>query len=159
MRLRCFVAVDVEDLNIVRKLTDVQRELASVGTRLKLVEPENLHLTLAFIGEVPPPIVEAARRALGEVSLRRFKIRLVGIGAFPTINRPRVVWVGVSEGREELQVLAREVRASLKRHGVPFDKKEFVPHLTIARVKGRGEGLARILSCLLYTSPSPRDRG
>ena len=148
MRIRCFVAVDVEDGELVSHIVRLQRDLTETGARLKLIEPENLHVTLAFIGEVPPPLVERAKAALSKVSFPRFRVSFAGVGAFPNPGRPRVVWIGVREGREELTELARLVRARLREENVPFDKKEFVPHLTVARVKGGGGALAGVLKKL-----------
>jgi len=135
-RIRCFVAVDIDAPDVVSRIRALQEDLLRTEARVKLVEPQNLHITLAFIGEVPPVLVERAKDALSRIHYKSFTIKLEGMGAFPSLMRPRVIWIGVHEGAALLTDLASLVRRELKRAGVPFDPKDFVPHLTLARVKG-----------------------
>ncbi len=144
-RVRCFVSVDIEEGGVVEKIIRIQNDLQNVGARFKLVEPNNLHLTLAFIGEIPPSLVDAVKKALNEIKYNSFEVTFKGLGAFPGLSRPRVIWVGVSKGADKLVELANTVRASLKRGRIPFDKKEFIPHLTIARVKSGSSKLCAFL--------------
>lgn len=144
-RIRCFVAVDVEEPAIVARITRLQSDLSSTGSRLKLVEPENLHFTLRFIGEVPASLVERAAAELEGLQHARFTVRLRGVGAFPNLTRPHVIWIGVSDGSGEMQALAEKVDAALRRAGLSLSREEFVPHLTIARVKSASRGLQEAL--------------
>lgn len=134
-RVRCFIAVDIEESDIVNKIVRIQEELKNTGTRLKAVEPENLHITLRFIGEVPTSIVESIKDRLSTLEFSSFTLSFSGVGAFPGIERPRVIWVGVSEGKEELIELSNKVNKLLSSLKIPKENKEFIPHLTIARVK------------------------
>lgn len=134
-RVRCFIAVDVEESDIVGKITKIQEELEGTGTRLKTVEPENLHITLRFIGEIPKPVVEAIKEKLSTLEFKSFTINFSGVGAFPRVEKPRVIWVGVDKGRDELSELSNRVNKLLSSLKIPKENKEFVPHLTIARVK------------------------
>ena len=137
MLLRVFVAVDVTE-EVRARVLRIQRELALTGAYLKLVEPENLHFTLRFMGEIPRQSVDAAIRELGKLSARRFRIRIAGMGVFPDLSRPRVVWLGVAEGREAMAELARAVEELVGRYAAHREDREFTPHLTLARVKGPG---------------------
>lgn len=137
MPVRVFIAVDVEDPVIVARLDRVKDALLATGAPLKPVESHNYHLTIRFIGEVDEPVVgEIAREVLDTLEFNRFKIRLHGLGAFPTPARPRVIWVGVVEGAEELKSLHNSVEDRLRRLGFKPEGRGFEPHLTIARVKG-----------------------
>ncbi len=143
--VRCFVAVDVEDPQIVARVASLQEQLVATGAKLKLVEPQNLHLTLRFIGEVHQDVVERIVRALEGVEFGPFRVRFAGLGAFPDARRPRVVWVGVEEGAEELAELSAKVNGALSKLKLPKPEEEFVPHLTLARVKGGVGDLPRLL--------------
>ena len=133
--VRCFVAVDLEDPAIASKIAAVQEQLKGAGAKLKLVELENLHLTLRFIGEIPRDLIERVVEALRGVEFTPFTVHFVGLGAFPNPRRPRVIWVGVEEGSRELSELSAKVNSVLAKLKLPKPEEEFTPHLTIARVK------------------------
>jgi len=144
--IRSFIAIDIDDPKIVSKIMDIQRELQSGGTQLKLVEPENLHLTLFFLGEQPPRIIEKVRDAMSTISFKPFTIKLQGLGAFPSIDRPRVVWIGVTEGFNEVRRIYTELRAKLQAIPLRLEpESSFVPHITLARVKFSGYALRKTL--------------
>jgi len=101
------------------------------------------HLTLCFLGEVRPEVNGPIADRLREVAAASlpFVLRLEGLGAFPSAARPRVVWVGVTQGREEVVELARRVQQALADLlGTPAE--EFVPHLTLFRVRSGADRLA-----------------
>ncbi len=136
--LRLFIAIKLEDAAIVGKITRLQNDLSTAGLRAKLVEPENLHLTLKFIGEVPPERARRIQHALEEIKHSAFDIEFQGVGAFPSLERPRVLWIGVSEGASQLEELASQIENILARRvSLRKSDKPFHPHLTIARIKGR----------------------
>lgn len=132
--IRCFIAVDLED-RLREKCRQLQEQVASSGADLNLVSPENLHLTLRFLGEIPRVKVEAVIRGLGRLEFKPFKVLFEGLGAFPNLHRPRVLWIGVSKGGEELKELFGKVEKVAVEAGIPRDPKGFTPHLTIARVR------------------------
>ncbi|MCS7140401.1 MAG: RNA 2',3'-cyclic phosphodiesterase [Candidatus Nezhaarchaeota archaeon] len=147
--IRCFIAIDVDDPKVVSKIMEIQRELQTGGSKLKLVEPENLHLTLFFLGEQPPKIVEKVQEAMSTISFKPFVIKIQGLGAFPSPDRPRVIWVGVVEGFDEVKRIYAELRPKLK--AVPLrlePESSFVPHITIARVKFSGYALRKAITSL-----------
>ncbi len=95
------------------------------------------HLTLRFLGEVDPSrvpdLVEPLERVARETP--PFDLVLEGVGAFPNARNPRVVWIGATEGREEARALARRVDATLDGPSAPLPREEFVPHVTLFRVR------------------------
>jgi len=106
---------------------------------LRRVRPELMHLTLAFLGETPEarlPDVLAAAEAAG-AGQHAFEIVLDQAGRFPVSGVPRVVWLGVGAGRAPLQALADRVVTALRERGLPFEKRPFQPHLTLARIGER----------------------
>lgn len=96
-----------------------------------------MHLTLAFVGEVPEDVARRATEAVRAAasSLAPFRALLGELGAFPSERRPRVVWAGMREGEREVRDAALAVRAALRERGVRFDDNDPTPHLTIARLR------------------------
>lgn len=132
--MRAFVAVDVEATARVRDLLQALRQSEA---HLRVVPPENLHLTLKFLGEVEEgrtgavtDVLEAAARGLAP-----FTMVLRGTGAFPRLTAPRVLWIGV-EGADSLVAFAQRLEDGLAALGFPQGRRPFAPHLTVARVKG-----------------------
>ena len=140
---RIFIAVPL-DHALARAVETAERQLEAAGVVLKWIAPDNLHLTLRFLGEISPPQLTRARRAARAAveGVEAFQIRITGIGAFPTVRRPRVVWVGVAEGAEKLVDLAHRLDDALARERFPKESRAFHPHLTLARIKGAGRSPA-----------------
>jgi 2'-5' RNA ligase len=119
-------------------LGDLQRSLREAGsTNLRWVRPEGIHLTLKFLGSVPPPRVGAIQDALAGAAPEpfRWQVRLAELGSFGGPARLRVVWVGLEGDVEPLKELARRVEAALGPLGFPAEGRPFAPHLTLARVR------------------------
>lgn len=133
MKFRAFVAVDIEPSE---RLMAVIRELAQSRADLKIVKPQQLHVTLKFLGDTDDSLVEEIRSRMGSsaAGIRPFAMRLVGMGAFPSLSNIRVVWVGIEDGKL-LKSIADGLDQSLGSLGFERDKKGFVPHLTIARTR------------------------
>jgi len=113
---------------------------------MKLVELENIHLTLRFLGEISPQMVREVATILDKVEFRPFSMRIEGLGTFPEgSRRPRVVWLGVSHGAEEMKRIYEQIEKELRRLGFPKERERFVPHITIARVKWANAELLRVL--------------
>lgn len=108
------------------------------GNRARWVKPENLHITLKFIGEVPAEKGDAIRAALSEVrSNQHLEVRFRGLGFFPGEKYPRVLWAGM-EPSSNLAPLAAEIEARLGKLGIAAEKRQFTPHLTLARFEPPG---------------------
>ncbi|GAB6943496.1 RNA 2',3'-cyclic phosphodiesterase [Vulcanisaeta sp. JCM 14467] len=130
---RVFIAVDLTD-QLKEPIIKMQRDFMGAGVDMKPVEPENLHITLRFIGEISRDLVEELKKRLSNVKYNQFTIHIRGIGAFPSIDRPRVIWVGIEEGARDLMNL-HELIMKLTGDVGERDERGFVPHLTVARVK------------------------
>jgi 2'-5' RNA ligase len=138
--IRSFLAFDIEDEEVFRRLTGVQGLLANTGADLKLVKPQNIHVTVRFLGDVSLPMVDAIYEEMKQLSFTPFEINLRGLGAFPRLSRPRVVWAGIKKGADELVNVFKQVEPRLRGLGFKPDTKGFSPHLTIARVRsGRNQ--------------------
>ncbi len=145
--MRAFIAVDIEDPALVSRLVSIRDAFVATGAPMKPVEDQNLHITLRFLGEIPVSMVDEVHRVMSSVAFRRFRIRIAGVGAFPTVSRPRVIWVGVREGAEELARIHDEIERGLRRLGFRPEREEFVPHITLARIKG-SRNLDRVVKLL-----------
>ncbi|ADV64893.1 2'-5' RNA ligase [Desulfurococcus mucosus DSM 2162] len=146
--VRSFIAIEVKNRDVLRRLIEARDRVAGVGVDLKPVEDENIHLTLRFIGEVPRSTVEEVCGIVTGISFKPFEMHVKGIGGFPSLERPRVIWAGIEEGAGELLELYRVVEAGLRRLGVKPEREEFTPHITLARVKGY-RGLEKLVKVLL----------
>ena len=133
--IRSFFAFDIEDENVIRRLAEAQSMLANTGADLKLVKPQNIHLTVRFLGNISLPMVDAIYEEMKQVSFAPFEIMLRGLGAFPRLSRPRVVWAGIKKGAAELVNVFEQLEPRLRGLGFKPDTKGFSPHLTIARVR------------------------
>jgi len=133
--IRSFFAIDIEDEMIVRRLAEAQGMLANTGADLKLVKPQNIHLTVRFLGNISPPMVDAIYEEMKQLSFAPFEIELRGLGAFPKLSYPRVVWAGIRKGADQLVKIFEQLEPRLRGLGFKPDSKGFSPHLTIARVR------------------------
>ncbi|OYT52068.1 MAG: RNA 2',3'-cyclic phosphodiesterase [Desulfurococcales archaeon ex4484_204] len=143
--VRLFIAIEIEDEDVLRRVIALRDEVlgCSKEREIKGVEDENIHLTLRFIGEVSESLVPAIINCLDRCSkYSQFTMELRGVGVFPSLSRPRVIWVGVKGGASELKTLRGVLDDCLRDIKRP-EHQEFVPHITIARVKRRISG-----SCL-----------
>ncbi len=140
--MRLFVAVDMDE-KIRENLSPLLDQLSKLRG-LKTVERENLHTTLMFLGEVQEAKLKDIQIALSKVEFEPFKITLKGMGRFPNRGDPRVLWVAIEEGKDEMTRLADNVYSTLKKLGFDRDKS-FEAHVTVARVKNRIPELYRFL--------------
>lgn len=132
--MRLFVAVDVNEPEVISSITKLQKRLV---VQAKPVEPENLHFTLQFLGEVDENKIQEIKNVLDSISFSPFFVKFKKIGVFPRVRKPRVIWVGTDEeGGNNLIQLAKKVETVLKPLGFKTDKS-FKPHLTIFRIKKR----------------------
>ncbi|UCF20594.1 MAG: RNA 2',3'-cyclic phosphodiesterase [Gemmatimonadota bacterium] len=131
--MRVFVAINPSTEERVR-LNEASRSLREAGFPVRWVPPENVHLTLKFLGEVPEggraELVAAVDRAVAGVAA--FRLRVQGVGAFPTLRRPNVVWVGI-ESSAPLKGLQSRLEDELWALGFPKETRAFHPHFTVGR--------------------------
>ncbi|MEM2909550.1 MAG: RNA 2',3'-cyclic phosphodiesterase [Nitrososphaerota archaeon] len=143
--IRCFIAVEVSDPAIVEKISGVQSKLESTGVDIKLVEPNNLHLTLWFLGEITELKLREVMEAIKKVRFGKFRLNLKGLGYFPGGGRINVVWVGVEDPSGSLRSIYLQLVKLLEPIGFRPEEREFTPHLTIGRVKS-AKDKARLVS-------------
>ena len=135
--MRAFLAIELSR-EVTSALADLNQRLADLRIQgLRLVRPEGTHLTLKFLGDISE---ERTHRVLSTVSSvarahRTFVLRLAAAGAFPDPEAPRVLWVGVDGELPPLMALQRQIESSLEPLGFAPDKREFNPHLTVARIR------------------------
>lgn len=135
-RIRSFVAILLDQAVRDAVASEIER-LRPLARSVAWVAPQNLHLTLKFLGELPPEALETVNEALAEGVSEAvpFVLALHGLGAFPGLARPRVIWVGVAQGARECQALQARVDAALTQRGFRREERAYTPHLTIGRVR------------------------
>ena len=137
-RLRTFIAVD-PGKTIRARLVALQENLARAGSAMKWVEPENLHVTLLFLGEVDNRDVPDVCRAVSACcrEIEAFEMMVGGVHCFGSPRRPRTVWAGLSEGGPEMTALHAALEQPLLDLGCyRREIRPFTPHITLGRVKG-----------------------
>src|SRR5262245_43890348 len=150
-RLRTFIAVEMSP-SVIGRAGDLIDKLRVAPAEITWVRPQQMHLTLKFLGDVPDTDTPDICRVVSDVAeaFEPFEITLRGVGAFPNNREPRTLWVGIEDGADELKRLQAEIEQALKtKLGYAKEQRGFHPHLTIGRVKrelpgGRGE-LAQLL--------------
>jgi len=132
--MRTFIAVELSEEQ-KNKLAELQLAIKNSGMDAKIVEKENLHITLKFLGEIEKKDLETIKESLEEAveGIKQFTFSVKGAGAFPGIARPRVIWAGIDKGGEELVSLAGNVENKIILR--EFDSKPFSPHITVARLR------------------------
>lgn len=130
--MRLFVALEIPS-SVRENLATLLASMRAITKEPRWVRAENLHVTLKFLGEVPEAKVEVIRRSLGEIRLNKLvALEFRGLGFFPNEKRPRVFWAGM-EASPNLMTLAGDIEAAVEKLGIPREKREFSPHLTLAR--------------------------
>ncbi len=134
--MRAFIALTLPE-QVRRSLTALQHQLADAGADVKWVSPEQLHVTLKFLGEIPPPAPDAVESLLGQVAAQTssFLAAAGPVGAFPSVRAPRVIWVGLTDGREQAIRLAQAIEAAgVSAAGWKKEERPFAAHITLGRV-------------------------
>ncbi len=133
--IRSFLAFDMQDNTVLDRMTAVQKLLIQTGADLKLVPPQNIHITLRFLGDINQIMVEKIFEAMKKIRFKPFPVQIQGIGVFPSLNYPRVVWAGMTIGSEKLKDVFGQLEQNISALGFEKDRYGFSPHLTIARVR------------------------
>ncbi len=132
--MRAFTALEVSG-GVLDSLVSFQQEISATGADIRLVERENLHFTVKFLGEISEAQAADARSRLEKLTLRGAEVEVKGAGAFPSSARPRVVWAGVAREHEAVvSPIAQAVIASLEGIGEK-DDRPFRAHITLGRVR------------------------
>lgn len=139
-KIRTFIAIELNE-SIKDGLTEVQEQLKGEAPQgsVRWVKPEGIHLTLKFLGDVPADQIGEITGALQKSCQRfaPFSVSCSGLGCFPDLRHPRVVWVGIQEETGTLAQLQKAIEENVAPLGYPTEKRKFSPHLTIGRVQRR----------------------
>ncbi|MBA4372870.1 MAG: RNA 2',3'-cyclic phosphodiesterase [Thermodesulfovibrio sp.] len=135
MGIRCFIAVEVPaPLRVT--MGGIAEDLKKCGADVKWVRPENIHITLKFLGDTEEPLLTLIEERLSKklFNYKPFCIRISGAGSFPSGRHPRVIWVGIEES-PALLALQRDVEFEVRALGYAPEERPFLAHITIGRVK------------------------
>ncbi|MCX7837840.1 MAG: RNA 2',3'-cyclic phosphodiesterase [Anaerolineae bacterium] len=136
--IRTFIAIELNDA-LHRALADVQARLKrdTVARAIRWVAPENIHITLKFLGDVDAARIPALERAIAQVcnDFAPFTLTIGGAGAFPNMRKPNVIWVGARGQVDVAARLAEHIDAACATFGFAREERAFTPHLTLGRVK------------------------
>jgi RNA 2',3'-cyclic 3'-phosphodiesterase len=130
---RGFIAVEI---NTTPEITAFEKDIAKTNADVKLVEPENIHITLKFLGDTDEQHIDAIEQFMKEsvVGIPPFPITLKGTGVFPNENYLKVIWIGITD-TTSLENIARTLEEKLSILGFKKENRRFSPHLTIGRVR------------------------
>ncbi|MEO0076828.1 MAG: RNA 2',3'-cyclic phosphodiesterase [candidate division WOR-3 bacterium] len=137
-KIRAFIAVEIPQ-KVRTEICQLIDRFAQTGQSVKWVKPENLHITLLFLGDIDQNFLQQSIEQLTGIakSEKGFKMSLKNFGAFPSQRMPRVVWIGVDQGAQALIDLQAKIEAAFTTIGYKPEERKFHPHLTIGRVRER----------------------
>jgi len=133
--IRSYLAFDIESDTVLNRLTNSQKLLLQTGADLNLVEPQNIHITVRFLGNITPAMAKKIFDEMKKSQFTPFTVQIKGLGAFPNPNYSRVIWAGINQGADQLKNVFNQLEPRLRGLGFTPDSKGFSPHLTIARVR------------------------
>ena len=130
--MRMFIAVEISDIDVLKKIQRFQENLQIDAKPTKI---DQIHFTLQFLGEIDEEKCKKVKDLLKTITFSQFDLSLKGVGGFPNLKNPRVIWIGIDKkGAGKLIEVAKEIEMKLTPLGFEKDKK-FKPHLTVLRVK------------------------
>jgi 2'-5' RNA ligase len=135
--MRAFIAIDLPK-EIKLEISKIQSDLKKAGLLAKWVKPENIHLTLAFLGSIDKKQIKEIKEILTPINRfieKPMRLQLGQVSAFPHPNKARVIFVNLSGEIEKLKILVAQIGSGLKNKKIWFDEKPFVAHLTLGRFK------------------------
>ena len=134
--MRAFIAIEIPE-HIQNQIVETRQILRRTRLKISWTKPENIHLTLKFLGEVIEDNAANIKTALDEIATRHspFSITVAGAGGFPIAQSPRVLWIACEELSGKLAELQLEIEAAVEPLGFPAEKRDFVAHLTLGRIR------------------------
>lgn len=134
--MRLFIAAKISDA-IRSELAEFVDQFLQFPGKVKWVEPQNMHLTLKFLGETDSKLLDQVKSAMAAAAKGQgaFEITLTGCGAFPNLRAPKVFWVGIIDDKMRLRSLAQQIDSNMVELGYERESRPFSPHLTLGRVK------------------------
>ncbi len=138
--MRTFVGVEITE-EIKNRIIDINQRLKKIDSSVKWVKPENVHITLYFFGNIKPQDQHEVEQILQSSvkDIKPFSVHVQGLGGFPTVDRLRVLWVGVKNDTEELERIYQAIRKEVNNRniGENRERREYTPHITVGRLKVR----------------------
>jgi 2'-5' RNA ligase len=158
-KVRLFFALDTPG-RIRARITPLRQALQDSGADVKWEPPEKLHCTVRFLGDTNPDLLDLLKEKASTLAATTpvLLIRYSGLGCFPSLQDPRVVWVGMEDPEGTLAALHRTLDSALTILGIEPERQAFHPHLTLGRIRGRRNlgHLIRLLESLtLENEPAP----
>jgi 2'-5' RNA ligase len=146
--IRSFLAIELPRM-ILKRIEEVQGDLKSSHADVRWVSPEKIHLTLKFFGSIDESRIDPIVKSIGGPTQTSspFSLAVRGMGAFPHLKNPRVIWMGLVDEKEILPSFQRELEKELRKIGFESEDRPFHPHLTLGRMKsnqGRDELIGRM---------------
>lgn len=137
VKIRSFIAIPIPDSGIEALEDSVKGLEAEFGRHVRWVRPEGIHLTLKFMGDIQLGIAEKVLESLPSVTagFKPFVLAINGLGVFPNLRSPRVLWAGLNGDLEVLGSLQQAVDDAVGQLGLPKEQRGFSPHLTLGRVR------------------------
>ena len=135
--IRAFIAVELP-AELKRELAELEAQLKKNSPPVvKWVDPNNIHITLKFLGEISEDSIEELMLAIEEAAqgILPFQLEVRGVGAFPNLERPQVLWTGVKGELEKIAQLQERIESNTEQLGFPRESRAFSPHLTLGRVR------------------------
>ena len=136
-QIRSFIAIELPE-EVKTGLKQVQDRLKSPDpSSAKWVDPQSIHLTLKFLGNVDADKIDSITQAIQDAAstVTSFDLKINGLGCFPNPRRVQTIWIGLTGDIDKLQALQRNIESYVSPLGFPTEKRPFTPHLTLARVR------------------------
>lgn len=136
MKIRTFIAIELSD-SVRQNIAELQQELKRDREKISWTKPENIHLTLKFLGDTDETKLDDIANIITDIAgdYQSFNVSVSGLGVFPNFRRPRVLWIGIPNPASALIEIAEKIDTRLAEIGFKKDDRKFSPHLTIGRVK------------------------
>ena len=134
--IRTFIAIEIPK-DIRNQIAKLQSGVKGLGGKITWVKPENMHLTLKFLGDTDESLIENISEKLSQLALsfNQFEIKVKGVGAFPNFRRAKIFWVGTETDSSALIELAKKIDQQMSGFGYDREKRRFSAHLTMGRVR------------------------
>jgi 2'-5' RNA ligase len=160
--IRTFIAIALPE-GLIKDLFNLESRLKrQCPDVVKWVEPESMHLTLVFLGDMSTEKIEEVKLGIEEAAkgLPPFRLEAQGTGAFPNLNRAQLIWVGTGGESEKLAQLQEQITANMEQFGFPREERPFSPHLTLGRVRNYAgpeerNKIGQVLAATPFTSAHP----
>ncbi|THB80107.1 MAG: RNA 2',3'-cyclic phosphodiesterase [Desulfobacteraceae bacterium] len=138
-RIRAFIAIDLP-AQVITDLDQLQQQIRrNLDIKASWPRPRNIHLTLKFLGSIPMgqinAVIQAMTQARDQLNSRAIQLSCGGIGVFPSVKRPKVLWAGLRKDTHLLGEMHQHLNAGLSPLGFTPESRRFSPHLTLARIK------------------------